>query len=213
MAFEKLSSLAWYLQVLIFVGIAVLLVLGVEYGYFHDMAARNDQQKTELANLKADLANIQEVQRQHDQFQRTNAKLEQQLGDLHTVLPAERAVDVLIRQLQDVATLSHVRLMRLAAKTPVSRESSASGAGKKGEATPQLYNEIPFTLELAGSYNSLDMFFDRVAHMSRIVNISDLAMSGLANANRVHLKVKLPSGLGDSVVASCTATTYYQPAQ
>ncbi|MDD5543183.1 MAG: type 4a pilus biogenesis protein PilO [Acidobacteriia bacterium] len=212
MALEKLSGLPWYLQLLIFVGIAVLLVLGVEYGYFHDMAARIDEQKTELTALQAELANIQEVQRQHDQFQRSNVRLRQQLADMHSVLPVDRSVDVLIRQLQDIATLSHVQLMRLAAKTPASRETTAPAAGKKGEPAPQLYNEIPFTLELAGSYNSLGLFFDRVAHMARIVNISDLAMSGLANASRVHLKVKPQTGVGDTVVASCTATTYYQPA-
>jgi type IV pilus assembly protein PilO len=213
MALEKLSATPWYLQFLIFLGIAVLVVVGAEFIYFRDITAQINRQRVQLAELKQDLANVREVQLQHDQFQRANTQLERQLVDLHSVLPAERAVDVFIRQLQEIAVLTNVRLLRLAAKPATSRVTAGSATGRKGELAGQMYNEIPFTLELSGSYNGLGTFFDRVAHLTRIVNVSDLELAGLKNANKVHLKVKLPTGMGEVVVASCTATTYYQPGQ
>jgi Tfp pilus assembly protein PilO len=212
MAIEKLTTLPWFLQLLIFVGIAGMLVLGVEMLYFRDLGSQIDEQQTQLAALKSELANIHEVERQHHAFQSANAKSERQLADLHTVLPSDRNSDVLIRQIQGIAGQTNVRIMRLVAKQSTKRETGAAqdASGKKGEFQPQLYSELPFTMELSGSYLGLSLFFDRVAHLERIVNVSDLEIATVTNASKVHVKAQPPKGLNDTVVASCTVTAYFQ---
>lgn len=211
MAFEKLTTIPWYLQLLLLAVLAGLLVVGVETLYFRDMSAQIDDQKAQLETLNKDLDKLKDVEKRHREFKAANAKLEQQLAGLRSVLPLDRDTDVLVRQFQEIASRSNVRLLRLLAKAVTKRETSAGqdAAGKKGEAQAQLYSEISFTLELSGSYVGMGMFFDRIAHLPRIVNISDLQLATAANPGKVHLKTAPPKGLADTIVASCTATTYF----
>jgi type IV pilus assembly protein PilO len=211
MALEKLTTLPWYLQLLILAVLAGLLVVGVEMVYFRDISTQITDQKSQLEALNKDLEKLKGVEKQHSEFKATNARLEQQLAGLRSVLPNDRDTDVLIRQFQDIATRSNVRLLRLLAKPVTKRETSGApdASGKKAETQPQLYNEISFTLELSGSYAGLGLFFDRIAHLPRIVNVNDLGIASSANPGKVHLKVTPPKGLSDTVVASCTATAYF----
>lgn len=54
------------------------------------------------------------------------------------------------------------------------------------------YSEIPIRMELSGSYHDLGTFFDKLARLSRIVNVSKCATSSKA----------------ESLKISCTANTY-----
>lgn len=208
MAIEKLKTLPWFFQLLIFVGIAGLMVLAVQMVYFRDLTTKIDSQQVELAAIRSDLANVREVEKRHRAFQQANAQLERQFADLQNMLPIQREGDVLIRQFQDIASRSNVRVLRLEAK-PITKHETAAVAGK-ADAQSGVYNEMAFTMELSGAYTGLGMFFDQIAHMQRIVNISDVAIASSANENRIQLRVRPPQSLGDTVVAKCTATTYFQ---
>jgi type IV pilus assembly protein PilO len=57
--------------------------------------------------------------------------------------------------------------------------------GKKGALAPQtepFYEEIPVAISVMGSYQDILCFFDKVAKLPRIVNISDITMSGSTDA-------------------------------
>ncbi|MBZ5552532.1 MAG: type 4a pilus biogenesis protein PilO [Acidobacteriia bacterium] len=212
MAFEKFTNIPWYLQLLILAVVAGLLVVGVEAVYFRDMSTKIDDQKSQLDSLKKDLEKLAGVEKRHSDFKATNARLEQQLAGLRTVLPNDRDTDVLIKQFQEIASRSNVRLLHLLAKPVTKRETSSpqEAPAKKGEAPqPRLYNEISFTLELSGSYAGMGMFFDRIGHLPRIVNVSDLAIATATNPGKVHLKTAPAKGTTDTIVASCTATAYF----
>jgi type IV pilus assembly protein PilO len=67
-----------------------------------------------------------------------------------------------------------------------------------GEANKGFYAEIPVNIEVQGGYHNLGMFFDKVARLSRIVNVSDI-------------KIKKAGGKKESqkiLQATCVATTY-----
>ncbi|MBW1840495.1 MAG: type 4a pilus biogenesis protein PilO [Deltaproteobacteria bacterium] len=63
-----------------------------------------------------------------------------------------------------------------------------------GVKTKDFYAEIPITLNVEGSYHEVVVFFDRVARLPRIVNISNLRMGQTAGATMLS--------------ASLTASTY-----
>src|SRR5574340_22265 len=88
MALEKITTLSWFFQLLILVGVAAIMVFGVEMLYFRDMTKQIDQQQTQLAAMKSDLANVALVANRRRMFQDQNANLERQLVDLRSVLPA-----------------------------------------------------------------------------------------------------------------------------
>lgn len=66
------------------------------------------------------------------------------------------------------------------------------------EISKGFYAKIPVKIEVQGGYHNLAMFFDKVARLSRIVNVSD-----------IHIKkTKGSKGIQRILQASCVATTY-----
>jgi len=66
------------------------------------------------------------------------------------------------------------------------------------EVAKNFYAEIPVDIKVQGSYRDVVTFFDRVSKMPRIVNMSEIAMSG----------PKRESDGRTSVTTTCMATTY-----
>ena len=66
------------------------------------------------------------------------------------------------------------------------------------EVTKNFYAEIPVDIKVHGSYRDVITFFDRVSKMPRIVNMSEISMSG----------PKRESDGRSSVTTTCIATTY-----
>ena len=63
----------------------------------------------------------------------------------------------------------------------------------KKEIQKEFYEEIPVAINVNGGYHDVGAFFDRIANLSRIVNIKDIRMA--------------PAG-GGRLKTSCTAVTY-----
>jgi len=52
------------------------------------------------------------------------------------------------------------------------------------------YAEIPVSIKVTGNYHNLALFFDRVAALSRIVNITNIKMSGGKGSSKLNLSCK-----------------------
>ena len=65
----------------------------------------------------------------------------------------------------------------------------------KGEVNKKFYAEIPVAINVTGSYHNLALFFDKVANLSRIVNIRDINLN-TSSAKTGELRT------------TCTAVTY-----
>ena len=64
----------------------------------------------------------------------------------------------------------------------------------ESEINQDFYAEIPVSMRVAGSYHNVALFFDKVARLSRIVNIDD---------------IKMASTKGNmDLITSCKAVTY-----
>jgi len=63
----------------------------------------------------------------------------------------------------------------------------------KAEKPKDFYAEIPVAINVSGGYHNVALFFDKVADLPRIVNISDIKMVG---------------GKSNILKTTCTATTY-----
>lgn len=64
----------------------------------------------------------------------------------------------------------------------------------RSEVRKEFYAEIPVSIKVNGGYHDLAIFFDKVARLSRIVNIKDISMSPLKESPELSTK--------------CTAVTY-----
>jgi len=74
----------------------------------------------------------------------------------------------------------------------------AKSAGKKEPEPEPFYEEIPVKVTVTGSFQNIVSFFEKVAKLPRVVNISDISMG-----DRKEVK-----GRGDIITTSCTVKTY-----
>ena len=91
-------------------------------------------------------------------------------------------------------------LFKLSDKKKAAPAKKAAAKGKKqAEAEPEpFYQEIPVKVTVTGHYQNILHFFEKVAKLPRIVNVSDVYIGE-------HKDVK---GRGNVLTSSCTVKTY-----
>ena len=178
----SLSKLPWYAQVGAFVLLAISGV-GAFY-YYYEMPVRAEMTTRErgLASLHADITKGLTTAKKLPEFRAEVGQLEMKLANLKSILPEEKDVADLLRQMQTVATQSDLTIRSFKPAPIVTR---------------QLHAEWPINLELDGTYHNLAIFFDRVGKFTRIVNISGLDIKG-----------KDKPEPNSTITASCVATTF-----
>ena len=122
------------------------------------------------------------------------AELKQQLEIEARIVPDEKQVDGFITMMDAEAVKAGVELRRYEAKDNKQQ---------------QYYTEVPFDIELDGSYYSALKFFDQVSKLERIVNISGLMVSTTKNPGGAKVKHTYQYAPNESIVAKFTATTYF----
>jgi type IV pilus assembly protein PilO len=128
------------------------------------------------------------------QIEQQLAELKQQLEIEARIVPNDKQVDGFITMLDGEAQKAGVELRRYTAKPTAAKE---------------YYTEVPFDIELDGPYYSMLNFFDRVGKLERIVNVSGLLVSTTKNPTGAKAKHTYQYAPNESVVATCTATTFF----
>ena len=178
----SLTKLPWYAQIGAFVALAGAGVF-VFYTYYEkpvreEMTGREKQ----LTLIKKDITTGRSTARKLDEFRTQVDDLEARLAGLRAVLPEEKDAADLLRSMQTVALQSNLTIKAFKPAEPVMK---------------QLHAEWPIELEIEGTYHNLAVFFDRIGHFTRIVNVSGLAIEGKAK----------PSA-NVTISAKCVATTF-----
>lgn len=159
---------------------ALLLVLGVLFIYFYHIPMTD-----QIKQLEKDVAGLQVTIRANDDKIKKLAELraevkglEARLKLLTEQLPPGSEVSSLLVQIQNLVNQSGLSLKLW---RPDRRRVHPSG----------LYEEIPITMDLVGSYHDVALFFDRVSKLTRIVNMLNLRMGGAsrnkAGAMDIHI--------------------------
>ena len=146
-----------------------------------------DAKLHENAELEAYRPKLAEIERQL-------ASLKQQLDIERRIVPDEKEVDNFMKMMDAEALKAGVELRRYTAKPTASRE---------------YYTELPFEMELDGPYYSMLNFFDHVGKLERIVNISGLLVATTKKPTEAKAKHTYQYAPNESVVATCTATTFF----
>ena len=64
-------------------------------------------------------------------------------------------------------------------------------------------------MEMDGRYYSMLNFFDRVAHLERIINVAELQMATVKKPSDAKVKHTYEYAAGESIVVSCVTTTFF----
>lgn len=184
---EKFKSLQLPVQLVITV-IVMAIILGVGYKYFPNIAQKQEEiksQRAKLDELNAEIAKGINLEKKLPELEREIANLEVQLDELKTIMPPARIDSDIVAKLQSVATRSRLAIKTLVPQRPRKKD---------------FYDEYPIAIDVSANYHDLAKFFDRVAHLPRIFNISGVTLR------------KKAAGVGGSVThsidASFTAVTF-----
>jgi Tfp pilus assembly protein PilO len=180
------------------IGILALLaiVVGLVYYfvYFNGKLQENQQLQAKLDDKNKENEMLRPYESRLAELNRSLVILEMQIERVKKVVPEEKNADQFIRLLHDTAATSGIEIRRY----------TAMPAGNH-----EFYTDVPFSIDIDGPYYSVLGFFQRVADLERIVTIDSMQMSNTKNTQPSKVKTKYDYAPGETVVASCTATTFY----
>jgi len=187
----------WPLQALFYLGLTVAVIAAGFYIPGLPLASvraqLQDAQKQEKP-LQQEVASLRVYKQRRVELQSQMDALQKQLATLQTIVPEEKQVDQFMLMIQSAATSSGVSLRRMTAK-PVG--------------TKPYYFELPFEVQADGPYFSVLDFFSRLGRLSRIINVGDLKLEGIAKATSA---ANFRLNPGASVTGIFTITTFFTKA-
>ena len=167
-------------------GVTVAVLCGLFIYFIHiPMTTQIKQLDADISGLKETIKSNDERIQKLDELRAEVKSLQERLRVLTEQLPPGSEVSSLLADIQKRVSQSALTLKLWRPE----RKSTGPGG---------LYEQIPITLELAGGYHDLALFFDRVSKMTRIVNILNLRMAGATMNKAGSMDIKI----------NCTAMTF-----
>jgi type IV pilus assembly protein PilO len=152
------------------VAAVVVAVTGVNYGLagvprfgasVRDLDARLAKVDAEQRKLDGDLMEKTAIANNLNQFRREKELLEARLQEALAELPNQKNVDELLQLFQDRAQKAGIEVTTVEPK-PAESEG--------------FYARLPIPMTVSGSYHEIATFFDALARLRRIVNVSNITM-------------------------------------
>lgn len=161
---DKLTALAWHMQLIILVGIAAMLYMGVWYLFTSDMHVEVEGLNEQVAQLKSKNEAAKVATQRINEFRSLYASKEQEYDELKVLLPEEREITNVLQGLQDTARESRLIVQRFSPQEDTQQD---------------MLMAKPVQIEVDSNFNNLRVFFDRMAKLQRIVSITDFKLTQL----------------------------------
>ena len=191
---ENFSEMPGLKQWVVLFAVAALVTVGLYYTVFKTKRDANAQAEKNLEVKLHENAELESYRPKLKDMERQVANLKQQMEIESRIVPNEKEVDNFMRMLDAEALKTGVEIRRYTAR-PI--------------ATKEYYAEVPFEMELDGSYYSVLSFFDHVSKLERIVNISNLLIASTKKPSDAKTKHAYSYAPGESIVATCQASTFF----
>ena len=183
--FKDIGKLKWYYQVLLVTGLCGGLLALFWYQFLNPLNDDIQSRMKTLTDLQVVIAKSLQQQKQLAQIKREAQELQARLDVLKTVLPQEKETDQIFRSVQQQATTSALRILRVGPRAMIDRE---------------VYTEWPIDMQVMGTFHNVGTFLDKIRQLPRIVNITGLRMTA-RNAQGEQ-------ALTSSIDATYVATTF-----
>ena len=191
MNFNDMSGMKQWGLVL---AVAGLLSAALYFTYFKSQRDANESAQKSLDAKLQENRELEPYKSKLAEIDRQLASLQQQMDIEKRIVPDEKEVDTFMKLLDAEASKAGIELRRYTAQPTSSKE---------------FYTEVPFEIEIDGSYHSMLNFFDRVSKLERIVNVSNLQVANTKKPGDAKAKHSYQYAANESVVATCVATTFF----
>jgi type IV pilus assembly protein PilO len=189
--FSEMSGIKQWAAV---VGVAALLTGALYFTLFKTQREANATAQAALDAKLRENAELESYRPKLVDIERQLASLKQQLEIERKIVPDEKEVPGFMKMINAEAMKAGIELRRYTARPTAAKE---------------YYTEVPFEMELDGPYYSMLNFFDKVGKLERIVNVSGLMVANTKRPTEAKAKHTYQYAPNESVVATCTATTFY----
>ncbi len=189
--FNELSGIKQWAAAL---GVAVLITVALYFTLFKSQREANAAAQVNLDAKLRENAELESYRPKLVDIERQLASLKQQLEIERKIVPDEKEVPGFMKMMDAEAMKAGVELRRYTAKPTAAKD---------------FYTEVPFEMELDGPYYSMVNFFEKVGKLERIVNVSGLLVATTKKPTDAKAKHTYQYAPNESVVATCTATTFF----
>jgi type IV pilus assembly protein PilO len=176
---EKIEKLLLWQRVAILAGLIVLVVGAAVWFQFLPQYEEISQLDEKLQGLEKKLATAKVNAAELEKFQAKMQEAEAQFKIAMRALPENQEIPSLLTSISKSGQEVGLEFLLFEPKPETRRE---------------FYAEIPVAMSLRGDYHNLAVFFDKVARLSRIVNINNIKV--------------IPAKDGRELSTECTAVTY-----
>ena len=179
---DTLVKLPKIQKIAILAGVAVLLIGLYWFLLYRGQAEELTSKRTILTKKQQELNEQKMILANLPKFRAETEEMKVKRQEALKQLPNKKDIDKLLKDVSSNAIESGLEVLLFKPAKEVRKN---------------FYAEIPVELKLSGSYHDLGLFYDKVAHFSRIVNITDIEIDKATEIN------------GRNVLqASCKAKTY-----
>ena len=187
--FEKIEKLSKVQRILICSGI-FLVIIGsfVYFSYLPKIKTQKILYK-EKQNLEKKLTIARKNARDLKKYQNKIKEAKTKFKEVMLSLPEKEEIPSLISAISASGQESGLEFLLFQ---------------PKGENRKDFYAEIPVSIKVTGNFHNIVLFFDKVARLSRIVNIRNIEISRTKEKGKGKSKTLDSSKLS----TSCTAVTY-----
>jgi type IV pilus assembly protein PilO len=206
---DDLKNLSLKMKALIVVLICLLLGYFYYMFFFQAILAKQMALDTKLTEMQQQIVEKEKVVAQLDRYIREVNLLRESFNLALLKLPNAREIAGLLASVVLSGEEAGVNFLLFEPKPPAPKPPEVKpGAPPKptdAKAPPakpvvpeKFYDEIPITVQLAGSFHSTVSFYAKIAKLPRIVNVEEIAMGDAKDVK----------GKGRIVRTSCTVKTY-----
>ncbi len=161
---EKFKALAWYIQLLVLVGVAVLLYAPVWYFFTSETRAETQGIEDQVAQKTAQNEAARIATQRINEFRSLYASKSQEYDELKVLLPEQREITNVLQGLQDTAGESKLVVMRFTPREDVQQDYIMAK---------------PVEIEVDSNFTNLRAFYEKMAKLQRIVSITDFKLMTL----------------------------------
>ena len=176
---SKIENLSKIQRILIFSAILILLIVIFVFMLYKPKLEKIGKLDKELDELEKKLVVAKKNAENLEKFQKMMKEAEFQFKTAMKALPEKEEIPSLLTSISRSGQDVGLEFLLFEPKTEVRKE---------------FYAEIPVAMNIKGGYHDLAMFFDKVARLSRIVNIKNISIARTKDSQELS--------------ASCTAVTY-----
>jgi len=190
----KFSELNSGTQLAIVLGLAVAISGAAYWFVYRDIDNSNRVLRTQLKAKQDENAALRPYADKKADMERKLATLKDQLEQMKHIVPDEKEAPQFMEMIQAEARKAGIEVRRYTSKPTAQRD---------------FYTEMPWDIEFDGSYYSMLRFFENVAHLDRIVNMTNMRMASLRRPGDAGVKKQYQYAPSETVAVTAVATTFF----